>query len=189
MPDRPQHLVERKAEGAREVAMLTWQQAAQLILSAALFFCLLPLSYHDIIERRLPNRWVALVALVGCLRCLLLVSAGGGVTPLAQAALGVAYAAGPAALIAGLYWLLRGQGGLGMGDIKLLAALGLFFGLRAFWLLPLASCLCAISLPLLMLWRKKKGSAPSATLPFGPSIAIGAAILLITTPIGVFCQY
>jgi len=160
--------------------MNSWQQAAQLIFSAALFFCLLPLSYHDLTARRLPNRLVALVAVLGCLRCLLLLT---GVTR-GQVALGVAYAVGPAALVAGAYWLLRRRSGLGMGDIKLLAALGLFFGPRAFWILPLASCLCVTSLPVLALWRKKKGRgyALSSSLPFGPYIAAGAVILLMAAP-------
>ncbi|MCL2882505.1 MAG: A24 family peptidase [Coriobacteriia bacterium] len=178
--------------------MNSWQQAAQLIFSAALFFCLLPLSYHDLTARRLPNRLVALVAVLGCLRCLLLLT---GVTRgqvlcqsmtkyltpchvVGQVALGVAYAVGPAALVAGAYWLLRRRSGLGMGDIKLLAALGLFFGPRAFWILPLASCLCVTSLPVLALWRKKKGRgyALSSSLPFGPYIAAGAVILLMAAP-------
>ena len=158
-----------------------WQQTAQLIFSAALFFCLLPLSYHDLSSRCLPNRWVALVAALGFSRCLLAAASAGRLAPFAQAALGAVYAAGPAVLIAGAYRMLRQRGGLGMGDLKLLAALGLFFGPRAFWILPLASCLCVASLPVLMLGRKKKGqgSGLSATLPFGPYIAIGAVILVV----------
>ncbi|MCL2654346.1 MAG: A24 family peptidase [Coriobacteriia bacterium] len=151
-----------------------------MIFSAALFFCLLPLSYHDLTSRRLPNRWVAGVAALGCLRCLLAAASAGSLAPFAQATLGVVYAVGPAALIAGIYGALRRRGGLGMGDLKLLAALGLFFGPRAFWILPLASCLCVASLPVLMLWRKKKGqsSGLSATLPFGPYIALAALVAM-----------
>ena len=146
--------------------MLTWQQTAQLILSAALFFCLLRVSYTDLTQRLLPNRQVALIAGLGLARLL----------PPVTALSGVLSAAGVAALVAGAYWLLRGQSGLGMGDLKLLAALGLFFGPPAFWILPLASCLCVMSLPLVALWRRECGAV--TTLPFGPYIAIGAIILM-----------
>ena len=161
--------------------MLGEWNTAQLILSAALFFCLLRLSYTDLTQRRLPNRQVAVVAGLGLLRCLLMAVSTRSVMPLEQATLGALYAVGVAALVAGAYRLLRGQSGLGMGDFKLLAALGLFFGLRAFWILPLASCLCVVSLPLIALGRRGRGTL--STLPFGPYIAIGAAILLITAPI------
>ena len=143
--------------------MTVWQQTAQLILSAALFFCLLRISYTDLTQRRLPNRQVAVIAGLGLLRLL----------PLVSSLLGALYAVGVAVLVAGAYRLLRGQAGIGMGDLKLLAALGLFFGPPAFWILPLASCLCVVSLPLIV-WRR--GSLTS--LPFGPYIAIGAIILM-----------
>lgn len=163
---------------------MAWQQTARLILSAALFFCLLRLSYVDLTRRLLPNRLVAMVAGLGLTRCVLSAISARGLAPAGWAALGAVYAVGLAALVSGLYWLARGRGGLGMGDLKLLAALGLFLGPRAFWLLPLASCLCVLSLPLTALPRRvRRERALCATLPFGPYIAIGAVIILITAPI------
>jgi len=163
--------------------MPAWQYTAQSILSAALFFCLLHLSYTDLVCRLLPNRQVIVVAVLGLARCLLAVVDKGSLAPMGAAALGALYAVGAAVLVAGIYGVARGRSGLGMGDLKLLAALGLFFGPRAFWLLPLASGFCVASLPLIALKREKGARALSLTVPFGPYIAIGAVILMMTAPI------
>jgi len=182
--------------------MLIWQQTARLSFSAALFFCLLHLSYTDLTQRRLPNRWVAAVAALGLANCLVAglvvagvgaglgmgadagarvaagVGLGAGLTSMVlEAARGALLAAGPAAAVAGAYRLLRGRSGLGAGDVKLLAALGLCFGARAFWILPVACLVCVLSLPFIALWRRGL-----RTLPFGPYIAIGAVTLLVTAP-------
>lgn len=164
--------------------VFSWQQTAQLIFSAALFFCLLHLSYTDLRQRRLPNRAVALVAVLGLISAGLAASVAGSMAPVRQALIGALLAAGPAVAVAGFYRAVRGRSGLGAGDIKLLAALGLCFGLRAFWILPLASIVCVLSLPVLALWQRRiRRTVSLRTLPFGPYIAIGAVTLLVTAPI------
>ncbi|MCL2332720.1 MAG: A24 family peptidase [Actinomycetia bacterium] len=163
--------------------MTPLQYTAQSILSAALFLCLLLLSYFDLTQRRLPNRLVAVVAGLGLVRCLVAGS-------LMQGVIGVFCATGIAVLVALIYRAVRGQMGMGAGDLKLLGALGLFFGPPAFWILPLASCASVAVLPVVALWRRRYATRSLApcrigadrTIAFGPFIAIGATILLMAAP-------
>ncbi|MCL2680772.1 MAG: hypothetical protein FWF11_04830, partial [Coriobacteriia bacterium] len=114
------------------------------------------------------------------------------------ALLGMLLAAVPAAVFSLLYYLLRGQEGFGMGDLKLLAALGLYLGLAGLWVLPLA-CVCAVLVMLCqvifrMLVRlphhfqqtdTRQTGIPTRekvqrhTIAFGPFIALAAVILVV----------
>ncbi len=71
-----------------------------------------------------------------------------------------------------LQWVLR-RDGLGWGDVKLLVMIGAFLGLT-FWPLMFASVLGASAGILLVLRRSK-----SEYLPFGPSLALGAALYVL----------
>lgn len=79
----------------------------------------------------------------------------------------------------GFFWIanqiaiaLKGVDGLGMGDAKLLAAMGAWFGpLYLVYVVAIASSTSLI-IPLLK-WLRGQGDA-SATAPFGPYLVIGA---------------
>ncbi|MFA7201647.1 MAG: prepilin peptidase [Candidatus Paceibacterota bacterium] len=84
------------------------------------------------------------------------------------------------ALVAGLFFLLivlmtRGRG-MGVGDIKLIAALGLLFGWPDILLIVVCSFILGTILvfPLLIL-RRKKGSDQ---IPFGPFIILATFLIL-----------
>ncbi len=94
-----------------------------------------------------------------------------------QSLLGATLGAGILLLIAGLYWLLRREEGIGMGDVKLLAMIGSFLGTfpALFMVLMLGSIIgSVVGIANMLLARGNMRSA----LPFGPFLALGALMNL-----------
>jgi len=120
----------------------------------------------DWAERVIPNRWVLLAALVGPVRW------GLGVSPIGPA---VMLGAGLGVFFFALYVLMRG--GLGLGDVKLSAALGLALGwprgLDAFVWGVLAAGLYAV---LLLAGRRVR---MGDSMAFGPFLALGAVLAVL----------
>jgi leader peptidase (prepilin peptidase)/N-methyltransferase len=111
----------------------------------------------------------------------LLGAALGGLTTIADAALGALAGALIPALVIVLYKLVRGIEGMGWGDVKYLAAIGAVFGLRdCLWVLVVAAVLGAlVGLALIAAGR---GSGRTA-LPFGSFLAL-AVLLWLYVPAG-----
>ena len=146
------------------------------IVMGVLVGLLLWLSVVDLRERRLPNRLVLAVAVLGLGFSLVQCVYVSSWTPLKNSLLGMILAAVPALVFSLLYFALREQEGFGAGDIKLLAALGLHLGIVGILLLPLASLLAAlVTLPQLLFSKEK---ARKHTLAFGPYISAAALLLL-----------
>lgn len=66
--------------------------------------------------------------------------------------------------------------GMGFGDVKLMAALGLFFGIKYILVIALVSFVLGAIIGGILLICKKKQS--DSYIPFGPFIVIGAIILM-----------
>lgn len=128
------------------------------LLVAGVGFCLLALTLIDLRTSRLPDPLVAATAVGG-----LLLSALAGVERL----LAGVVAAGTAFLILEAlrraFLRFRGRGGLGGGDVKLLAALGLWLGAMTPLALALAALLGLLQVTVL---RPKDGR-----IAFGPALA------------------
>ncbi|NCY11801.1 MAG: prepilin peptidase [Burkholderiaceae bacterium] len=76
-----------------------------------------------------------------------------------------------------LYKQIRSQHGLGMGDAKLLAALGAWLGIHsALWILALAALSGTIGG---LLWLKYQKLPPSHPFPFGPFLAFAGIIQIL----------
>jgi prepilin peptidase CpaA len=115
--------------------MHTLQQ--QLMFVAGALLCAAIGSVHDVRERRIPNRLTGPALLAG----LLLHSIFGGWRGLGNSAL--------AGLIAGAIFLVFFlAGGMGAGDVKLMAAVGCFVGLPALPLLVISTALAGALLAL-----------------------------------------
>lgn len=97
-----------------------------------------------------------------------------------EALLGVLLCAGPAALLALLYWLIRKQEGFGMGDIKLLAVIGLFLGSFGVLVLPVAAVLGLVGIILMRLGNREV--SVQTKIPFGPFIALASLVILTVGP-------
>ncbi|MGE4545121.1 MAG: A24 family peptidase [Pedobacter sp.] len=91
--------------------------------------------------------------------------------------LGILVGGGSLACVAGIYYLLTRNEGMGMGDIKLLAMLGAFMGWKA--ILPtifLGSLIGSLVGVPLMLIKRASGKL---AIPFGPFLSMGAIIYLL----------
>ncbi|MEP7011186.1 MAG: prepilin peptidase [Acidobacteriota bacterium] len=93
---------------------------------------------------------------------------------LLSAAIGAAAGAGILILVWGVWYLIRREHGMGFGDVKMLAMIGAFLGLRsmgvALFLAVLAGALCGLAL----LAAGKFGFR--SKLPFGLFLALGALV-------------
>lgn len=75
--------------------------------------------------------------------------------------------------------LIAGKEAMGMGDVKLLAVLGLFFGIPLTIAIAIISFVISAIIGIVILIRKKKEN--KEYVPFGPSVGI-AALLCIVIP-------
>jgi leader peptidase (prepilin peptidase)/N-methyltransferase len=94
--------------------------------------------------------------------------------------LGILVGGGSLACVAGIYYLLTRNEGMGMGDIKLLAMLGAFMGWKS--ILPtifLGSLIGSLVGVPLMLIKRASGKL---AIPFGPFLSLGAIIYLLWGP-------
>lgn len=139
-------------------------EAVQLSLSAAVALTLTvaAASVTDLRRRLIPNPIVATAAAVG-----LLLAATGGPGRLAMAALAGALVAAPMLAVA-----LARPDGLGMGDVKLVAVIGIYLGWSAWIALLSGLGLATITGILISLGRRQRPS--KTTLPLAPFLAAGA---------------
>ena len=142
----------------------------ELLRNLVLFSFLLTISLCDVRSYRIPNVLVGLGSLAALFLLLLT-----GKPALASALLGLAAGALPLLVLA-----LAFPGGMGMGDVKLAAMLGLYLGWPLVWLAVfLGAFLASLAGVGLLLAGRKKRKDP---LPFGPFLAAGALVVLILGP-------
>lgn len=127
------------------------------------FLLLAKLSFDDVRVGMLYDRWVFLLALAGLFFTVL-----GQLSTLDSAFLG-------AALGGSLLLFVRrlSHGGLGGGDVKLAAALGVWTGVRG--ILPALFCAFLLG-SLWAVFLLARGYGRKAQLPFGPCLAAGGAV-------------
>jgi leader peptidase (prepilin peptidase)/N-methyltransferase len=98
--------------------------------------------------------------------------------PAAAALIGVLLGGGLPATIALAYGLVRGRQGLGMGDIKLLAALGIVLGPYVVMTLVIGSIIGLV----VGLSASRSIALSERRIPFGPSLAAGGVITALAGP-------
>lgn len=157
------------------------------MFAVVFFYLLMLLSFIDLDTMRLPNAlvlWLAGAGVVGIgVQAVLGVDAvpliggsGALANPIAFALVGCALGGLLPLSLSLVYQAVRGSVGLGMGDIKLLAVMGLFLGPYVGVALFAGSTVGALSSVL--------GSGENLTLrriPFGPFLALGA---ILTAAVG-----
>jgi leader peptidase (prepilin peptidase) / N-methyltransferase len=87
-------------------------------------------------------------------------------------------------LLRRLYFMLRKIQGLGLGDVKFLAAAGIWTGIAAIPLLLLVAALAALAAAGIM-HLAGRDMTRQTSLPFGPFLAIGLLLALTVQFIGV----
>src|SRR3989338_7590758 len=83
-------------------------------------------------------------------------------------------------IIAKLYFLLRKQEGIGLGDCKMLAMIGTWTGALSLLNVLIFSTITALIISLILICFKK--ITPARAIPFGPFIAMGGWITLLFGP-------
>ncbi len=155
---------------------------------------LVVLFWTDVEERILPDELTiggtiaglilaAFVVVPGVLGELLLMRAKQVWQSLFNAVIGGIFLAVPVWLIGILYERVRKRQGLGLGDVKLLALMGVFLGLEKGLLALFAGALAGslLGLGYLLITRK---DLSTYELPFGSFLCLGAAVLPLFEKIG-----
>jgi leader peptidase (prepilin peptidase)/N-methyltransferase len=146
-------------------AVLVHHTPVSISLSIVLMLLIVPAALIDLEHRIIPNRLTALGAVLGLLIGLVLDPAG---EPTRLIAAG---AGGGFLLIAALAY----PGGMGMGDVKLAAVMGLFLG-AAIAPAILIALLSGVLVGALIIARKGAHAGRKTAVPFGPFLALGAIV-------------
>jgi len=148
------------------------------IVALFLLCLLLVVALVDLDHRRIPNPLVAAGLAVGVL--FHLVAVAGSYLDLPYFAWETGWQQGVLGFLAGgiimLVIYLASRGGMGGGDLKLIAMIGLFVGVKGVVLVLLLSILAGGVFALALLITGRKGRRDS--IPFGPFISLAAAVYL-----------
>jgi leader peptidase (prepilin peptidase)/N-methyltransferase len=79
-------------------------------------------------------------------------------------------------LVAGVYYLLTKQEGMGLGDVKLLAMMGAFLGWQSILFIIMIGSITGAVIGIAAMVIKKKGRRYA--IPFGPFLSLGAVSYL-----------
>jgi leader peptidase (prepilin peptidase)/N-methyltransferase len=145
--------------------VLVHHSAAAVALSIVLILLVVPAALIDLEYRIIPNRITALGAALALLIGLALDPGGEPERLLAGAG------AGGFLLLAALAY----PGGMGMGDVKLAAVMGLFLG-KAVAPAILIALLTGVLLGAVVIARKGAREGRKTAVPFGPFLAFGALV-------------
>ena len=146
-------------------AVLAHQSAAGIALSILLILVVVPAALIDLEHRIIPNR----ITVPGAALAL---GIGLALDPAGEPARLIAgVAAGGFLLIAALAY----PGGMGMGDVKLAAVMGLCLG-AAVAPAILIALLAGVALGAVIMLRKGALEGRKTAVPFGPFLALGALV-------------
>lgn len=98
--------------------------------------------------------------------------------PAVNSLVGIMVGGGSLFLIATVYKLIRKTEGMGMGDVKLLAMLGAFLGVKGVFFTLLVSSLIGSTVGLIVILMRM-GNFQFA-LPYGPFLSLGAILFIFT---------
>lgn len=162
------------------LAMLTWW-AYPSPLEFFVYYCLLvvPLvivTFIDLEHMIIPDGISITGIFVGFGAHMLLRSHQGYVSSAIDSGLGIIAGGGSLFLIAFLYEKIKKMEGLGGGDIKLMAALGAFYGWKAVIFIMFLSSVIGSIVGVGMMIALKKNS--KYAIPFGPFIAAAGIVYL-----------
>jgi leader peptidase (prepilin peptidase)/N-methyltransferase len=177
VPIDPAHpIIEAIAAAIGLVALLVLPGVPGLFVAAS-GWLLVALAILDLRYLWLPDRLTAALGVAGLAAWL-----AGLAPPLADRIAGGIAGYGALALIAWLYRRVRGREGLGAGDAKLLAAIGLWTGWQPLPLIVLGASVAGLAGA--GLWRLAgRPVAAQTALPFGCLLALAAwPIVLFTIP-------
>jgi leader peptidase (prepilin peptidase) / N-methyltransferase len=155
--------------GALYAAVLAvlWDEPTEVALGLVFVTALVAITLTDLDRRVIPNRVLLVAALAG-----VAIAAVGDPSSLPERAIAAAAAGGGLFLVALAY-----PKGMGLGDVKLAALMGLFLGRNVAPAILVA--LLAGSLVGLALIARDGAQARKRAIPFGPFLALGGVVGLL----------
>jgi leader peptidase (prepilin peptidase)/N-methyltransferase len=163
-----------------KIDLLSNPAAIRIIFGCVLNGVIVALAALDLQKMILPDRLNLLLAASGIGQSVVL----GSPSPI-DAALGGIVGASCLMLIAALFRRWRGVEGLGFGDVKFVAAAGIWTGLQGLPLmLSIASMSALAFVAVRAAWKREFDRM--AALPFGPFLGLGVLLtwLAMATPLG-----
>ncbi|HMI80600.1 MAG TPA: prepilin peptidase [Solirubrobacterales bacterium] len=148
------------------VAVL-WDDPVEVVLGLVFVTTLLAITLTDLERRVIPNRVLLAAAIAG-----VAIVAIGDPSSLPERAIAAAAAGGGMFLVALAY-----PRGMGLGDVKLTAVMGLFLGRNVAPAILVA--LLAGSVVGLALMARHGAGARKRAIPFGPFLALGGVVALL----------
>ena len=141
-----------------------WLLLSRLVLTSALIV----LFGTDLDTQRLPNVITLPAIVVGIVFSFW--------TPpgFVESVLGAALGAGILLAVRWIWRRLRGVDAMGLGDVKMLAAIGAFLGWRQVWVVLFLASLSGALIGVALTWRH--GRSLQTRLPFGTFLALGAYV-------------
>jgi leader peptidase (prepilin peptidase) / N-methyltransferase len=164
-------------------------------VAVGLFYLLMILAFIDLDTMKLPNPLVGLLAAAGGIAIGVSVATGIPAAPLIGVAatglmaspvvagvVGAVAGAGTSALIALGYGLVRKAQGFGMGDVKLLGAMGLFLGAYSLLALFIAALVGSVAAIAMAAKSAERTPLSQVRIPFGPFLALGGVVCVLWGP-------
>lgn len=148
------------------VAVL-WGDATEIALGLVFVTTLLAVTLTDLDRRVIPNKILLAAAIAG-----VVIAAIGDPSSLPERAIAAAAAGGGLFLVALAY-----PKGMGLGDVKLAAVMGLYLGRNIAPALLIA--LLAGSIVGLVMIARHGAEARKRAIPFGPFLALGGVVALL----------
>ncbi len=163
--------------GALFVAVALWFEAPwRAVLLAPFLGLLVAITVIDVRHHIIPNRLVYPALLLTATYVIVADLAGGGIDAL-RAAIGfLAYGGGM------LVVALISPRGMGMGDVKLAALVGLTLGGLGLRFVGVAAGTAILVGGVAAIVALLAGASRKTALPFGPAIAVGAGIAVFAAP-------
>lgn len=159
--------------------------ATAFLVALTLVAMLVAQTYIDVRHYIIPDELSVYAAPVGIGAAVLLQWVGYDGELLArgwrEAVLGALLGGGLLGAVMGLYWLVRRQEGMGMGDVKLLLMMGAFLGAAPavpFVIFVASVAGAAVGIPVALIQRRGLRVA----LPFGPFLAFAGVLWLLAGP-------
>jgi leader peptidase (prepilin peptidase) / N-methyltransferase len=147
--------------------VVLWDEPTEVALGLVFVTALAAITLTDLELRVIPNRILAVAAVAG-----IAIAAVGDPSSLPERAI-AAIAAGGVLFLAALAY----PRGMGLGDVKLAAVMGLFLG-RNVAPAILVALLCGSLVGLAMIAREG-AAARKRAIPFGPFLALGGVVGLL----------